>query len=100
MTEKRVTIISKEKTLSGWQFKVNINIKDLDKNSQEEYNLTIELDETDYVRLTNRSINPEEMVKKSVNFLLSRENARNILTSFNLMEISKYYPDYEEMIKP
>lgn len=100
MTEKRVTITSKEKTLAGWQFTVNIKIKDLDKNTQEEHNLTIQLDESDYVRLTNRVINPEEMVIKSVNFLLGRESARNILTSFNLMEISKYYPDYEEMIKP
>jgi len=100
MTDAKVTITASNKTLTGWQFTVNIRIKDLDKGSSEEYKVQIQLDETAYVRLTARQINPEELIVKSVNFLLRRESARNILKSFNITEISRYYPDYDEMIKP
>lgn len=100
MITKNITITSTDKNVSGWDFSVNIKIKDEESGNMDEYNLQIQVDDTDYERLTSRSITPEEMVIKSVKFLLGRESAGQIMRSFNIMEIKKFFPDWEEMIKP
>lgn len=42
---------------------------------------------------------PGELVEKSFEFLLSREPKEAILAEFNLREISRYFPEFEEKIK-
>jgi hypothetical protein len=52
-----------------------------------------------YQKLTNNRITPEELVKKSFEFLLDRENNTSILPRFDLPIIERYFPEYEETIK-
>jgi hypothetical protein len=51
-----------------------------------------------YHKLTGGKISPEELVKKSFEFLLEREGPESILAEFDLPTIQKYFPDYELQI--
>jgi hypothetical protein len=53
----------------------------------------------DYTRLTNGKVEPEELVRRSFEFLLAREPKESILTRFELSVISRYFPEYEREIK-
>ena len=53
----------------------------------------------DYTKLTSGKIQPEELVRRSFDFLLEREPKESILTHFDLSEISRYFPEYEHEIK-
>lgn len=59
---------------------------------------TVTLTEDYYHELTNDTITPEELLTRSFNFLLEREDNTEILTNFDLSEIQKYYPEYEKTI--
>jgi hypothetical protein len=52
-----------------------------------------------YQELTAGTVPPEELVKKSFEFLLAREPNTSILSEFNLKVISNYFPEYEREIK-
>ena len=54
---------------------------------------------TDYTRLTNGKVEPEELVRQSFEFLLEREPKESILTRFDLSVISRYFQEYEREIK-
>lgn len=42
---------------------------------------------------------PEELVKQSFKFLLTREPKESILKKFDLSIIQKYFPDYEQTMR-
>ena len=52
-----------------------------------------------YEKLTNKSVTQEVLVELSFKFLLQRESNTSILRSFELSEISHYFPEYEETIQ-
>jgi hypothetical protein len=52
-----------------------------------------------YKKLTNKSVTLEVLVERSFKFLLQRESNTSILRSFELSEISHYFPEYEETIQ-
>ena len=52
-----------------------------------------------YTKLTNGKVEPEELVRRSFEFLLEREPKESILTRFDLSVISRYFPEYEGEIK-
>lgn len=60
---------------------------------------TITLKETDYKTMTNGKITPEILIEKSFEFLLGREPKESILRHFDLMEITRYFPDYIKTAK-
>lgn len=43
---------------------------------------------------------PIHLVRRSFEFLLQREPATSILRRFAISEISRYFPDFEDEIKP
>ncbi len=86
---QNIEVKTKEENESGWVFDVSV-----DGASYE-----VEVGMKDYERLTDKKIAPEELVKKSFEFLLEREPKEAILKSFNITEISKYFPEYESKIK-
>ena len=47
-----------------------------------------------YQDLTSKKISKKELVKFSFEFLLEREPNTAILSSFDLIQISKYFPEY------
>jgi hypothetical protein len=53
---------------------------------------------SDLSRLAPGVTQPEEVVTSSFEFLLEREAATSILRSFHLMDIGRYFPEYESEI--
>jgi hypothetical protein len=51
-------------------------------------------------RLTQKRIEPDELVRRSFEFLLAREPKESILREFELPVIQKYFPEYETVITP
>lgn len=41
----------------------------------------------------------EDLIRRSFEFLLERESKESILSSFDLKVISRYFPEYERVIK-
>lgn len=60
---------------------------------------TVSLKESYYKELTDGRITPEELVRRSFEFLLEREPKESILREFDLLLIQKYFPEFEEKIK-
>jgi hypothetical protein len=59
----------------------------------------VTLDPKDHARLAGASVAPEELIRKSFEFLLEREPKESILAHFDLTVISRYFPDYEREVK-
>jgi hypothetical protein len=53
----------------------------------------------DRARLAGESMEAEELIRRSFEFLLEREPKESILSRFDLSLISRYFPDYESEIK-
>jgi hypothetical protein len=49
-------------------------------------------------RLTGGAVPPEELVRRSFEFLLEREGKESILGAFDLPVIGRYFPGYEAEI--
>lgn len=50
-------------------------------------------------KLTGGRVPPEELVRRSFQFLLEREPKESILEQFELPVIGRYFPEYEREIK-
>lgn len=85
---EKIEVKAKSESENEWIFDVQIDVMD--------YEVTVE--KGDYERLTNGGVTPEELVEKSFKFLLAREPKESILKQFNLMEIARYFPEYEQEI--
>jgi hypothetical protein len=59
----------------------------------------VTLSPNDHTGLTTGKVEPEELVRRSFEFLLEREPKESILTRFDLSVISRYFPEYEREIK-
>ena len=51
-----------------------------------------------YRKLTGGRVTADELVEKSVEFLLERESNTSILSTFDLPVIQSYFPEYERTI--
>ena len=51
-----------------------------------------------YNQLTGGRVTADELVEKSVEFLLEREGNTSILSTFDLPVIQRYFPEYERTI--
>lgn len=60
-----------------------------------DYKYKVTITDEYYKKLTKEEIGPEELFKKSFEFLLEREGPEAILPEFDLPTIQKYFPDYE-----
>ena len=52
-----------------------------------------------HTSLANDKVTKEELLDFSFKFLLDRESNTSILSSFELMVISKYFSDYQKSVK-
>jgi len=59
----------------------------------------VTLKDADYQRLTGGKVAPEELIRKSFEFLLEHEPKESILGRFDLTVISRYFPQYEREIR-
>ena len=72
--------------------------------SKDKFEITVKTDQltkhfvsvTDQMllNLTNNKISKEELLNFSFNFLLEREPNTSILSKFDIIVISKYFPEY------
>jgi hypothetical protein len=53
----------------------------------------------DCQRLAGGTAQPEELLKRSFEFLLEREPKESILARFDLPVIARYFPEYEREIR-
>ena len=75
------------------KFRVRVS----ESGSETIHNVTVS--PTDYTRLTGGKVEPEELVRRSFEFLVEREPKESIFTRFDLSVISRYFPEYEREIK-
>lgn len=74
------------------------------KLSKDKFEITVKANQTTkhvvlvtdkiHFTLTKNKILKEELLKFSFNFLLEREPNTSILSKFNIIVISKYFPEY------
>jgi hypothetical protein len=50
-------------------------------------------------RLTAWKIEPQDLIRRSFEFLLEREPKESILSRFDLQDIQRYFPDFERAIE-
>lgn len=84
-----ITVQKKGKTEKGWKFVVSVDGDEFEVGLGEGY----------WQRLTDSREEPEELVRRSFEFLLQREPKESILKEFELPVIQKYFPEFEESIK-
>ena len=60
---------------------------------------TVRVGAGDLARLDAPATDPTDLVRRSFEFLLRHEPPESILSSFDLTVISRYFPDYEEVIR-
>jgi hypothetical protein len=88
-----IKVVSQSTTAYGWQFEVAVGDGDSASMFQ------VDVDTSYCVMLTGSSDAPQDLVKRSFEFLLAREPKESILSSFNLKVIQKYFPEYEKEIQ-
>ena len=86
-----------------------IELKKLENFPQSKFEVTVHSNkvtkhkvtftEAYYEKLTAGTVSPEKLVEESFKFLLAREPNTSILSEFNLKVISRYFPEYERVIK-
>lgn len=90
----KITLKLLNQSDQGWEYE--ITIKDESSSSSHKVMLTNDY----YKKLTvNEKVKPYELVEKSIEFLLERENKESILSEFDLKIINNYFPEYEDEIK-
>ena len=86
----KIDIETKE-TKNGWEFLVTVS----DHKGETKHKVKMS---KDFYDGQNIKLSPEELVKKSFEFLLEREPKESILSSFDITQISRYFPEYGEKI--
>lgn len=73
-------------------------VKVIETGSESSHHVTLR--PADYSRLAGKkTMTPEELVRRSFEFLLEREPKESILSRFDLPVIGRYFPEYEREIK-
>lgn len=58
----------------------------------------VTLSSEDFQRLAGGKASPEDLVRRSFEFLLEREPKESILARFDLSVIARYFPEYDREI--
>ena len=77
----------------GWAFSVRV----VEADGQTEHRVTVA--RSDYERLTGLVVQPEVLVAKTFEFLLTREAKYAILRQFDLAVVAHFFPEYESELK-
>ncbi len=83
-----IEVEQQKESENGWEFEVTVGGM--------KYDVRVD---RDYWSKLAPDIKPEELARRSFEFLLARESKESILREFNLRAISTYFPEYEEEIR-
>ena len=72
-------------------------VRVIEGTSESTHRVTLKQD--DYLRLSAGKIEPQELIRRSFEFLLAREPKESILPQFDLPLIGRYFPEYERELK-
>ncbi len=87
-----IIIKNQKDTDNGWQFTIEVG-------SSTTTSHLVTLTQQDWQDLTNEKIPPQELITRSFHFLLERESNESILRSFDITDITHYFPDYPAEMK-
>jgi uncharacterized protein (UPF0548 family) len=59
----------------------------------------VTLRESDRLRLAGKGTSSEKLIEESYRFLLEREPNTSIMATFHLPVISRYFPEYERVVR-
>jgi hypothetical protein len=79
---------------TGWACRVTLSEAGREVSSHD-----VRVSATDLARLAPDAADPTALVTASFEFLLERESPRSILRSFALLDIARYFPEYEASIR-
>ncbi len=85
--------VTKSERGDSYEFQVTVK----ERGSQTRHQVT--LSKVDFERLAPGDASPDALVRESFRFLLEREPKESILRTFDLTDISDYFPAYERVIK-
>ncbi len=88
-----VTVRCDGKRDAGWTCAVSVR-----EGGREVTNHQVRVGAADLERLAPGADDPAALVRASFDFLLERESPHSILRSFDLLDISRYFPEYESEI--
>ena len=80
-------------TDAGWTCAVSVD----DGGSATTHEVAVS--RADLARLAPGASDPEDLVRRSFEFLLEREPKESILRQFDLPVIGRYFPEYERTIR-
>lgn len=75
----------------------HFRVRVIDEKSETFHQVT--LTAKDRARLAGEAAEPEELIRRSFEFLLEREPKESILARFDLSVIARYFPEYEREMK-
>ena len=75
----------------------HFRVRVIEAGSESAHQVTLE--PKDFARIAGATADPQELIRKSFQFLLEREPKESILSRFDLSVISRYFPEYEREIK-
>ena len=79
--------------------KVNENEFLVRINKDTETRHTVIVSDEDHKKFSLGELTKEQLVKKSILFLLQKENQTSILKKFHVGEIEKYFPEFANIAK-
>jgi hypothetical protein len=77
--------------------KSEYRVKIIEPGAESSHRVTLSPD--DYNRLAGGKVTPEELVRRSFEFLLEREPKESILSRFDLPIIGRYFPEFDSEIR-
>jgi hypothetical protein len=87
-----------EPTGDAWTCFVTVRGERSDASDGSETHHAVTLTAADLARYAPDGAAPDELVRRSFEFLLAREPKESILGRFDLPVIGRYFPDYERTI--
>ncbi len=91
-THQTITGIEKVTDFPSARFHVTV-----EGDAHTEHNVTLTREY--YEHLTSKACSPEELIRYSFEFLLEREGNTAILHEFDVVDINRYFPQYEQTIQ-
>ena len=77
----------------GWTFLVELG------HGEGLIEYMVDVDRDYWARLTNRRVEPAELIHATFKFLLDKEQKERILKRFNLSDVVANFPNYENEMK-
>ncbi|HKG55996.1 MAG TPA: hypothetical protein VKA85_01985 [Candidatus Limnocylindrales bacterium] len=80
-------------TTDGWTCRVRLTEDGTSTHHE------VSVKRRDLARLAPAATEPDDLVRRSFDFLLAREPKESILRSFDLTAIARYFPEWERAIR-